>query len=167
MIKLTRNMTQTKKNWFQTKIVDPLGALLKQGITPQKLALSFAIGLMVSTVPILFGVSMLICALLATFFKLNQVGIQIANYLAYPLQILLIIPYIKMGELLFRTQHVPLDFSSLKTQIQNAPKDFMMEKGSLLLQGFVAWAFLAPFVIGLLYSILLPLFKKMKILRKD
>ncbi len=84
----------------------------------------------------------------------------------YPLQILLIIPYIKMGELLFRTQHVPLDFSSLKIQIQNAPKDFIMEKGSLLLQGVVAWACLAPFVIGLLYGIFLPLFKKMKILRK-
>ena len=55
-----------------------------------------AVGLM----PILWGTS-LVCALLASVLRLNQAVMQAVNYLCYPLQILLFIPFCRLGEALF------------------------------------------------------------------
>jgi uncharacterized protein (DUF2062 family) len=74
--------------------------ILQSGITPQKLALTVILGTCVGTMPVLWGTS-LICVLLATVLRLNQGAMQAVNYLCYPLQIALFIPFCHMGESLF------------------------------------------------------------------
>ena len=73
---------------------------LLRGVSPRKLSLTFAIGFVVGFVPILWGVTLL-CAGLAFLFRLNQTVIQIANYLAYPVQIALFVPFYRMGARIF------------------------------------------------------------------
>lgn len=50
--------------------------------------------------PLVWGTTIL-CAVAAYFFKLNQVVLQSVNYLLYPLQLALIIPYCRLGSRLF------------------------------------------------------------------
>jgi len=50
--------------------------------------------------PLLWGTTLL-CAALATKLKLNQAAIQATNYVCYPLQLALFLPFCRLGELLF------------------------------------------------------------------
>lgn len=84
-------------DFFQRRVVAPLLRLLRQGVTPEKLALSVALGTVVAIIPVL-GVSTVLCALLAFWLRLNMPAIQLVNYLLTPVQLLLIIPFLRVGE---------------------------------------------------------------------
>jgi uncharacterized protein (DUF2062 family) len=70
------------------------------GLTPQKLALTLCLGCALGIMPLLWGTS-LICLLLAHVFRLNHVALQSVNYLLYPVQLALLLPFFKLGTWLF------------------------------------------------------------------
>ncbi|HUY84833.1 MAG TPA: DUF2062 domain-containing protein, partial [Steroidobacteraceae bacterium] len=63
---------------IRRRLVEPLRALLRQGATPERLALSVALGVVVGNIPLL-GVSTAICVAIALLFRLNLAAIQIAQ----------------------------------------------------------------------------------------
>ena len=73
---------------------------LQQGMSPRRLALTLALGFAIGCIPMV-GVPTVLCAALAILLKLNQPAIQAANYLAMPLQLLLIVPFMRLGKWLF------------------------------------------------------------------
>jgi uncharacterized protein (DUF2062 family) len=77
-----------------------LKAVLQEGLTPQKLALTLCLGTATGIMPLLWGTTLLSAAFAAAF-KLNQAAMQALNYLCYPLQLALFIPFCRLGELLF------------------------------------------------------------------
>lgn len=94
--------------FFHTRITDPIKALLQQGLLPQSLALCLASGFVLGFFPV-FGITTILCIFVASALKLNQVAIQVANYCGYPLQFILFIPFIRLGELLFGLDRVSID----------------------------------------------------------
>jgi uncharacterized protein (DUF2062 family) len=85
---------------IRRKFRDLIKNIFAQGVSPRKLALTISLGIFIGTVPLLWG-STLICAVVAVLFRLNQPSIQAANYLVYPLQLALIIPFYRMGAGMF------------------------------------------------------------------
>ena len=77
-----------------------LKRVLQGGLTPQKLALTLCLGGATGLMPLLWGTTIL-AAGLAALFKLNQAAMQALNYLCYPLQLTLFIPFCQLGEYLF------------------------------------------------------------------
>ncbi len=73
---------------------------LRQGMTPRRLALTLALGFAIGCIPVI-GVPTVLCATLALLLRLNQPAIQAANYAAMPLQIILIVPFMKLGKWMF------------------------------------------------------------------
>src|ERR1700733_16130289 len=96
--------------WIYRKILEPLLGLLTQGISPDRLALCVAIGVVVGNIPIL-GVSTILCAAIALVFRLNLAAIQIVQAAMAPTQLLLIIPFVRLGEWLV---HAPRQSVSIK-----------------------------------------------------
>ena len=84
------------RDFLQRRLIAPLLALMRQGVTPRTLALSLALGIMLGLIPVL-GVSSALCALAALTWQLNMPAIQLVNYLLTPLQLLLIIPFLRFG----------------------------------------------------------------------
>ena len=74
--------------------------VLQGGLTPQKLALTLCLGTATGVLPLLWGTTIL-AAGLAALFRLNQAAMQALNYLCYPLQLALFIPFCRLGEHLF------------------------------------------------------------------
>jgi hypothetical protein len=74
--------------------------VLQGGLTPQKLALTLCLGSATGVMPLLWGTTIL-AAGFAAFFRLNQAAMQALNYLCYPLQLALFIPFCQLGEYLF------------------------------------------------------------------
>lgn len=71
-----------RESWWRRRIVAPVIAQLKQGATPEKLALTVALGFVLGVFPIL-GSATLLCGLAAWALRLNQPVIQIVNYLQF------------------------------------------------------------------------------------
>ena len=116
-----------KQSFLYRKLILPLADLLRQGITPEKIALSLAIGICLGVFPVL-GSTTALCALAAIVFRLNLPAIQLVNYLVYPLQLALIIPFIRFGEVLFGAPHVSLSltiiFESIKRSAWQTTKTY-------------------------------------------
>ena len=94
-------------SFWQRRVVAPIVVQLRQGITPEKIALTIALGgLVLSLFPIL-GSTTLLCGLAAVVLRLNQPIIQTVNLLAYPLQLALLIPFYRAGERLFGRRSRP------------------------------------------------------------
>lgn len=70
---------------------------LSQGISPRRLALTLALGFAVGCIPVV-GVPTVLCAALAFAFRLNLPAIQAANYVVMPLQLILIVPFVRLGQ---------------------------------------------------------------------
>lgn len=85
---------------------------LKQGITPEKLALTIAIGALLGTIPML-GTTTILCTIAAFAFGLNLAAIQLINGVVYPLQLILIIPFLKAGAWVFRASDFTFTLSQL------------------------------------------------------
>ena len=150
-----------KPGFWQRRVLGPIKGQLKQGITPEKIALTLALGGVLGVFPIL-GSTMLLCGLVAVWLKLNQPIIQMVNYLAYPLQLLLLLPLYRAGETMFQQPHVPMfSVTDLLVRFKAGPLQFMADYGMVAVYGITVWCLLAPFVAALLYFSLLPLLRKL------
>ena len=147
------------KDWLRRRLVEPLLALLSQGISPPRLALCVAIGIVIGNIPIL-GVSTIICTFVALIFRLNLPAMQLVQGAMAPTQVLLIIPFVRLGEIILR---VPAQALSVKTTLD------LMAQGvwhavvvlrDAIFHGFLAWALTAPVFVYLLYRLLTPLFER-------
>lgn len=145
-------------NLLRRRLADPLVAQLRQGLSPEGLAWSLALGLGAGVSP-LVGSSTGLCILLALAFRLNQVVMQVANYLAYPLQLALLIPFIRLGEKLFSAPRLPLSFEVLSSAIRADPRLALHTFWTSLWHAAAAWLLTAPLGSALLALALTPLFR--------
>lgn len=128
-----------------------LTSQLKQGLSPHQLSLAFALGVTIGIMPLVWGTSLL-CIFLAGAFRLNQAVVQCANYLVYPLQILLFIPYLAGGDYLFATALLPADNSALLESIRTQPELFFRNFPQANIQALAVWLISAPLVAALFYK---------------
>ncbi len=130
--------------------------LLRQGLTPHKLALSLALGVALSCFPV-FGTTTILCAIVAVAFRLNLPAIQVGNYLALPLQLALFIPFMRLGERILRAPRFPLSPEQLLVMAKTRPDKTMR----LLLSGqwhaILGWIVVAPGIALVAYWIARPL----------
>src|SRR5579862_8497564 len=101
------------KFWREGVVALVVGQLT-QGVTPDKIALSVALGLTLGIIPIL-GVTTVLCAAAAIWLRLNQPVIQLVNWLVYPLQLALVLVFIRIGEWI---THAPVLTLSIPVLIQ-------------------------------------------------
>jgi uncharacterized protein (DUF2062 family) len=124
---------------------------MRQGMSPRRLALTLALGLAVGCIPVI-GIPTLVCAALALTLRLNLPAIQAANYVAMPLQLLLIVPFIKLGGWLMagfgRSAGIPM--------LHSSPLAMITEMGGFAEQALLAWLVIAiPAVLMMTFALTL------------
>ncbi len=148
------------QNFWRERVLALLIAQLKQGISPQKIALTGTLGLCLAAFPIL-GSTTLLCFGCAVWLKLNQPVIQLVNWLASPLQLLLIPVFVRLGEWLVRAQPVSFSIPQLFAAFQASPLKFLRDFGLTGVHGILGWLVAAPVAGLLLYRVLLPMTKRL------
>ncbi len=146
---------------LREKIVTPLSSLLKQGLSPKKLALVIALGFVLSIFPVL-GTTTLICSLVALTFQLNIAAIQIANYTAFPLQIILFFPFLNLGETLLGITLDPINKDELISTFQEGFFQAISELTWYLLVACLGWSVASFPMFIILFLCLLVIIKKYK-----
>ena len=149
----------TLNQWLRRKILVPLFKLLSEGLAPSRLALCIAVGVVIGTIPVL-GVSTVLCTIVALLFRLNLPAIQLAQWAMAPIQLLLIIPFVRLGEWLLRAPPQPLSLKAGAALMQQGVGAAVVALWDAIVHASLAWALVAPVVILLLNKILTPIFKR-------
>lgn len=122
---------------------------LAVGLTPQRLALTIAIGVTAGILPLIWGTTLL-CAALAHRLRLNQAMIQAVNYLCYPLQIVLFLPFYRLGATLFPWGK-PVAAENILQTVKHNPFAAATLLGAATVKALCAWVLVAPMLILCLY----------------
>jgi uncharacterized protein (DUF2062 family) len=152
-----------KEGFFHRRLVRPILDLLRQGVTPEKIALSLALGMALGVFPVL-GSTTALCALAALVLRLNLPAIQIVNYFVYPLQIGLLIPFFRLGERLFRAAHLPLSVPQIYAMMHAGMGNTIRSLWTTTWHAIIVWCLLAPVFTAVAYAILVPALRR--VLRK-
>jgi uncharacterized protein (DUF2062 family) len=148
------------KSFWQRRVVALIVSQLKQGITPEKIALTIALGVTLGVFPIL-GATTVLCGVAGVWLKLNQPIIQFINWLISALQLSLILVFVRLGEWLVRAERVTFSIPELFRKFHESPRKFMQEFGLTGLHGIIGWLAVAPVAISLLYYGVLPALRKL------
>ena len=126
---------------------------LLQGISPRRLALTLAIG----CIPVL-GVTTTLCVLVALALRLNFPVIQAANWTAAPLQLLLIVPFMRLGGRIFTFgSHRAVEIGSL---LHTSPLALISQLGGMAGQALLAWLLIAIPAVALMTVMLTTLLRR-------
>jgi uncharacterized protein (DUF2062 family) len=147
--------------FFHRRIVDPIVALLRQGITPEKISLGLACGVAIGIFPVI-GSTTILCALAAILLRLNLPAVQLVNYLVYPLQIALLIPFFHFGDWLFGVEPLPLNAGELVALFKADFLGAIRQLWDTTLHAMVAWLLVGPPAATAMYAVFTPLVKKLK-----
>ena len=145
-------MTNRSAQSWET-IKQKAASWLLEGISPQRLALTLALGFVLGCIP-LVGLPTGLCVAVALAFRLNLPAIQAANYAAMPFQLALVVPFIRLGGKLTPTAHSGLDLGVLAQSplhlIQHSSSQLVSQVGILAGQALLGWLLLAIPVLAVL-----------------
>lgn len=159
---MTATAPAQPRNFWQRRLVDPLLALLTQGVTPDKLAATLAVGTTCSLFPFL-GTTSLLNLGVGLWLKMNQPILQTLNQLLGPLHVIMILLYVRGGEILWRADEA--DRFAITEMITAFAElsfgDFLARFGWAGIHAFTAWALTAPFLLAVIYYPLRPVMQRL------
>jgi hypothetical protein len=144
--------------FWERRVFGPVLALLRQGLTPEGIALALALGLAAGVFPVL-GATTLLGVAIAAMLRLNQPALQLANWLASPLQLVLIQPFVHLGEWLVGVPPTSFSVVQIARSVAADPARAVAAFGMLGLHGVLGWIAVAPFTVLLVYGTLLPVLR--------
>ena len=147
-----------KRKWQKNKRVQQLKALLSQGTSPAALALSTTLGVLLGLFPIL-GTTTIVISVIAVVFRLNLPLMMGLSYLVYPVQLLLIIPFIRLGEWMFGQPGTGLTLAGLRVAFNESLLSAIGDLWAANVCGAFGWAVLAAPAGVLLYVVLERVFR--------
>jgi uncharacterized protein (DUF2062 family) len=139
-------------------LIGPFTKFLKIGLSPEKLAQSFALGICLGTMPV--PGSTITCTIAAITLKLNFGAIQLINYMVSPLQLLLIYPLFKAGAALTSSQIMSGTLDSFTERFRLDVWNTLLELGTTAMFAVAVWAVISVPVGIILYKVSLPVFRR-------
>jgi uncharacterized protein (DUF2062 family) len=130
------------------------------GATPERLAWSIAAGIVIGINPLL-GSTTVLCLAVALAFRLNVAASQIGNHIVYPLELLLFIPFLRLGSIVFHTAALPLAPSAILEEARRHPIDLVREIWRWEWHALVVWAALSAIVMPVLAIALTPFLRRL------
>lgn len=154
----------TRPLW-QRLLRDPIVAQLTQGVAPDKIASTLAIGTACSLFPFL-GFTTLLNLGVGIWLRLNQPILQTLNQLLGPVQLLIIVPCIRLGEWIWRAQDSRITLTELLRVFRDANLgEFLHQFGWAGIHAFTAWLLSTPLLVATVYLVLRPVMRKLASVR--
>jgi uncharacterized protein (DUF2062 family) len=136
----------------------PILALLRMGATPHRLAWSIAAGLLIGINPMV-GTTTVLCLAAAFCFRLNLVASQIANHAMFPLELLLVVPFIRLGSRVFHTAAMPLSAGLFLHAVRTSPLALTRLVWSWEWHAFMVWIGISVVAAPLIALLLTPVLR--------
>ena len=150
------------RSLWKRRVAEPLKALLRQGLTAEKLALALAVGVVTGLFPVIGSTTVLGLAA-ASVLRLNLPALQLANWLIYPAQIAMIVPLVRLGEWLAGATPASFSVGEVVSRTVTAPLESVAHYGTIGLHGLLGWVAVAPLLVLALYGALRPLLRGVEV----
>lgn len=143
---------------LRRRVVTPVLDLLRQGVTPEKIAAAIAIGCVLGIFPVI-GSTTLLCALASVGLGLNLPLIQLVNCVIYPLQLILLIPLLEWGQRLFGAPPLPITLPLIFEMIRTSVWQTVATLGTATARAIVVWALVSLVAAPVIYLALVLLLR--------
>ncbi|MFK7849898.1 MAG: DUF2062 domain-containing protein [Akkermansiaceae bacterium] len=150
--------TSEKPSRFHRWIKQPIINQLKQGITPEKLSWTIALGVVLGIFPIM-GTTSLVTFIAGWLLKLNQPVLHLFNSIVYPLHLALILVFIRLGQAINGVERIKFSIPEMLNHFREDPTQFARDFGMAALYGIQAWALVSIILVPILYYVSIPLLK--------
>ncbi|HTB15923.1 MAG TPA: DUF2062 domain-containing protein [Bryobacteraceae bacterium] len=148
------------------KLVQPFIDLLKQGVTPEKIALTIALGVSLGVIPVIGSTTML-CTVAAVTLRLNLPGIMLINGLVYPLQLALLVPFLRAGAWIFRVDGPKLTIGQIFTLIRTDMWHTITTLWVATMHALVIWLIAGCAVSSIVYLVLAVVLRRFWVVTHD
>jgi uncharacterized protein (DUF2062 family) len=135
------------------KLIQPFIDLLKQGVSPEKIALTVALGISIGVIPVIGSTTML-CTLAAVTLRLNLPGILVVNGAVYPLQLMLLVPFLRAGAWIFRVDGPKLSIGQIFHLIRTDAWHAIATLWVATMHALVAWLIVGCAASSIAYLVL-------------
>jgi len=160
----TATTASPRPGFWRRRVVAPVVAQLTQGVTPDRIALTLALGVACGVFPFL-GFTTALCALVAALLRLNQPIIHVVNQLLWPVQLAGIPLFVALGQSLYGAPSVPVDPSEIARLFAESPNEFWTRFGLMGVHALTAWLLVAPALVAALHFSLRPLLRRVAVRR--
>jgi uncharacterized protein (DUF2062 family) len=148
------------------KLLQPFVELLKQGVTPEKIAMTVALGISLGVIPVIGSTTML-CTLAAVTLRLNLPAILLVNGAVYPLQLALLVPFLRAGAWIFRADGPKFSigqiFNLIRTDVWHAITTLWIAT----MHALVIWLIAGCAASGVVYLALAALLRRYWVVAHD
>jgi uncharacterized protein (DUF2062 family) len=138
----------------------PILALLRMGATPESLAWSIAAGLLIGINPVI-GSTTLLCLAVAFSLRLNVVATQIANHAVFPVELALVVPFLRLGSRVFHTAAMPLSARVFLDAARHAPLTLTRQIWMWEWHAFVLWVGVSVVAMPMIAAGLTPVLRRL------
>lgn len=143
-------------SWMNRKVVDPLLQIVRKGTEPKQLAFSAALGMTLGLFPIC-GVTVFLCGMAIAVLRsrCHAPTVMLANFIATPIELSLIIAFLRLGEVISGGPHFPLTSDALKKVLTGQASGEVLFS---VYHALLGWIVAAPFILGAFYVVFVPCF---------
>jgi uncharacterized protein (DUF2062 family) len=147
-----KNAVRSKAGVWQRRVVRPVRELLTRGVCPDRIAATVATGAVCSLCP-MFGATTLLNVAAGTWLRMNHPILQALNQLFGPVQLVMIVGYVRFGGWIFGRGGDPFTLAEVTRTFHDATfADFLEKFGCAGVHGLLAWLITAPLLFGLVYA---------------
>lgn len=146
--------------FWRRRVVLPIRAQLTQGVTPDKLASTLAVGTVCSLLPFL-GLTSLLNLGVGFALRMNQPILQTLNQILGPVQLALILVYVRLGETIWGAEGAHLTLAEMMRVFREATfAEFLARFGWAGVHAFTAWLLTAPVLVAAIYFPFRPVLRR-------
>lgn len=152
----TDETVQPSPGW-RRRLLAPLVAQLTQGVSPEKLSATLAVGTGCSMFPLL-GTTSLLNLGVGLALRMNQPVLQTWNQLLGPVHLVMILVYVRLGErIVGATGNQRFEVGEMIRTFRDVPfAEFLQRFGRAGLHASLAWAVTLPVLVGVVYLVVRP-----------
>ncbi len=157
--------TAPKPGFWRRRLGNPILAQLTQGVAPDKLAATLAVGAACAMLPFL-GFTALLTLGVGLALRMNQPILQTLNQLLGPLQLVMILVYVRAGEWIWRSHDNRFAIADMLRTFRDASfGEFLQRFGWAGIHAATAWLISVPIIIVGIYYPLRPVMHKLAAIR--
>ncbi len=146
-------------DWLRRTVRDPLLGQLRQGATPEAVSAAVVVAFALAIIPVI-GATTVLCLLAGRLFRLNHVVMQVVNHASYPLQLLLLVPFVRLGEALTGADPIALSPTALIDEFNRSFGGFVAQFWTAYLHGLLGWTLTVPLLCWALHLLLRRVFRR-------
>lgn len=150
----------TRQSFWHRRVIAPIRAQLTQGVTPDKVALTLGLGTVCSVFPFL-GFTTLLNLGVGIALRLNQPILQTVNVLLGPVQLALILVFVRTGETIWREPESRFTIAEMLRVFREASLSGFVERfGWAGIHALTAWLVTAPLIIAAIFFSVRPALRR-------